>query len=92
MFDFVDGSSGNEKLSEINNFAIDQIRLDPRVLINVVERSLKTNFLKIENDYPFGFAPMGMCNLTWPNADNILANEAKNNKIIRKNVPQTFET
>ena len=34
--------------------------------------------LKIENDYPFGFAPMGMCNLTWPNADNILANVISN--------------
>jgi len=81
VFDFVDGSSGNEKLSEINNFAIDQIRLDPRVLINVVERSLKKNFLNIENNYPFGFAPMGMCNLTWPKADNILAIEASKNKI-----------
>ena len=81
VFDFVDGSSGNEKLSEVNNFAIDQIRLDPRVLVNVERRSLKTRFLNIDNDYPFGFAPMGMCNLTWPNADQMLANEAKNNKI-----------
>ena len=35
IFDFVDGGSGDEKLSEINHEALDQIRLEPKVLRNV---------------------------------------------------------
>ena len=41
VYDFIDGASGDEKLSEINSFALDQIRLEPRVLRNVEERKLK---------------------------------------------------
>ena len=39
IFDFVDGASGNEKLCEINSTALDQIRLEPKVLRNVEKRS-----------------------------------------------------
>ena len=44
MFDFVDGSSGDEKLCEINSTALDQIRLEPKVLRNVESRNLKKKF------------------------------------------------
>ena len=81
MFDFVDGASGDEKLCEINTTALDQIRLEPKVLRNVENRNLKKKFLGIDFDYPFGFAPMGMCNLTWPGADKMLAKESIDNNI-----------
>ena len=81
MFDFVDGASGDEKLCEINSTALDQIRLEPKVLRNIENRNLKKNFLGIDFDYPFGFAPMGMCNLTWPGADKMLAEESVENNI-----------
>jgi len=81
IFDFVDGGSGDEKLSEINHKALDKIRLEPKVLRNVEKRSLKKNFLEIEYNYPFGFAPMGMCNLTWPKADRMLAKESICNNV-----------
>ena len=81
MFDFVDGASGDEKLCEINSMALDQIRLEPKVLRNVENRNLNKNFLGIDFDYPFGFAPMGMCNLTWPGADKMLAGESVENNI-----------
>ena len=81
MFDFVDGASGDEKLCEINSAALDQIRLEPKVLRNVENRNLKKNFLGIDFNYPFGFAPMGMCNLTWPGADKMLAEESVENNI-----------
>ena len=81
MFDFVDGASGDEKLCEINSMALDQIRLEPKVLRNVENRNLKKKFLGIDFDYPFGFAPMGMCNLTWPGADKMLAEESVENNI-----------
>ena len=38
VYDFIDGASGDENLSEINSFALYQIRLEPRVLTNVEER------------------------------------------------------
>ena len=81
MFDFVDGASGDEKLCENNSKALDQIRLQPKVLRNVEKRTIKKNILGLEYDQPFGFAPMGMCNLTWPGADKMLAKESLSNNI-----------
>ena len=81
MFDFVDGASGDEKLCEINSTALDQIRLEPKVLRNVENRNLKKKFLDIEFDQPFGFSPMGMCNLTWTGADKMLARESIVNNV-----------
>ena len=80
-FDFVDGASGDEKLCELNSTALDQIRLEPKVLRNVEKRNLSKEFLNIKYDLPFGFAPMGMCNLTWPGADTMLAKESVINNI-----------
>ena len=81
FFDFVDGAAGDEKLCELNSAALDQIRLEPKVLRNVEKRNLSKEFLNIKYDLPFGFAPMGMCNLTWPGADTMLAKESVINNI-----------
>ncbi len=81
VFDFIDGASGDEKLAEINSTALDQIRLEPKVLRNVEKRSLKKKVLSYKFDYPFGFAPMGMTNLSWPGADSMLAAESARNNI-----------
>ncbi len=81
VFDFIDGASGDETLAEINSAALDQIRLEPKVLRNVEKRSLKKKFFKYEFDFPFGFAPMGMTNLSWPGADSMLARESSRNNI-----------
>ncbi len=81
VFDFIDGASGDEKLAEINSRALNQIRLEPKVLRNVEKRSLKKQVLGYEFDFPFGFAPMGMTNLSWPGADSMLAAESARNNI-----------
>ena len=81
FFDFVDGAAGDEKLCELNSAALDQIRLEPKVLRNVEKRNLSKKFFDIKYDLPFGFAPMGMCNLTWPGADKMLAKESIINNI-----------
>ena len=81
FFDFIDGAAGDEKLSELNSSALDQIRLEPKVLRNVEKRNLNKKIFGIDYDLPFGFAPMGMCNLTWPGADRMLANESIINNI-----------
>ena len=81
FFDFVDGAAGDEKLCELNSTALDQIRLEPKVLRNIEKRSLSKKFFDINYNLPFGFAPMGMCDLTWPGADKMLANESLINNI-----------
>ena len=81
FFDFVDGAAGDEKLCELNSIALDQIRLEPKVLRNVEKRNLSKKIFGINYDLPFGFAPMGMCDLTWPGADKMLAKESIINNI-----------
>ena len=81
FFDFVDGAAGDEKLCELNSTALDQIRLEPKVLRNVEKRNSNKKIFGINYDLPFGFAPMGMCNLSWPGADKMLANESIINNI-----------
>lgn len=81
MFDFVDGASGDESLCDLNSRALDEIRLMPRVLIDVAERDLSSSILGQETGLPFGIAPMGMCALSWPGADQFMAREAAKRRI-----------
>ena len=81
VFDFIDGASGDDKLAEINSTALDQIRLEPKVFRNVENRNLTKKIFDFNFDYPFGFAPMGMTNLSWPEADKMIAKESAYNNI-----------
>lgn len=81
MFDFVDGASGDESLCDLNSRALDEIRLMPRVLIDVAERDLSSSILGQVTGLPFGIAPMGMCALSWPGADQFMAREAAMRRI-----------
>ncbi|MGI9302960.1 MAG: alpha-hydroxy acid oxidase [Gammaproteobacteria bacterium] len=87
VFDFVDGAAGAENLTRLNAELIDQIRLQPRVLVNVENRSLTKSFLGRDWGLPFGVAPMGMCDLAWPGADKMLATAAS-----RHNIPLSLST
>ncbi|NKB62306.1 MAG: alpha-hydroxy-acid oxidizing protein [Gammaproteobacteria bacterium] len=87
MFDYIDGAAGEEYACGQNISVLDQIRLQPRVLINIENRNLKKTFLGRQWDLPFGIAPMGMCNLTWPGADQMLATAAT-----RYNIPLGLST
>ena len=77
IFDFIDGSAGEETACTLNVEAIEALRLLPRVLVNVDNRNLQKALFDQAWNLPFGIAPMGMCNLTWPGADAMLANAAK---------------
>ncbi len=81
MFDFVDGAAGDESLRDINSHAIDAFRLMPRVLADVSTRDISHHILGMQTGHPFGIAPMGMCNLTWPGADIMLARAAAARRI-----------
>ena len=64
-----------------NQRDFDDIQLSPRSLINIEGRSLQHEFLGKTWGMPFGIAPMGMCNLSWPNADQFLGEAARQNEI-----------
>ena len=81
IFDYVDGAAGFETSSRLNRDIIDQIRLMPRVLVDIRERELAKTFLGRTWTLPFGIAPMGMCNLAWPNTDKAFAAAAVDHDI-----------
>ena len=74
---FVEGATGREVGAENNTSAFERIKLQPRVLKDVGNRSTATRFLDEDYDVPFGVAPMGMCNLVHPGADRFLTNAAR---------------
>jgi len=76
IFDFIDGSAGEERACELNVEMIEALRMLPRVLVNVEDRNHRKALFGQTWNLPFGIAPMGMCNLTWPDADAMLARAA----------------
>ena len=75
IYDFIDGAAGRETAPARNRAGFDAVNLQPRALRNVTERCLKTHLLGQVFDAPFGIAPMGMCGLTYPGADQIMADQ-----------------
>ena len=73
IFDYVDGAAGFETSYRLNQEVIEQVRLMPRVLVDIQQRKLAKLFLDQTWALPFGIAPMGMPNLAWPNTDVTLA-------------------
>ena len=76
-FDYIDGSAGDERACALNVERIEALRMLPRVLVNVERRNCRKSVFGQTWDLPFGIAPMGMCNLTWPGADAMLARAAR---------------
>jgi len=87
VFDYIDGAAGQESAAALNRRRLEEKRLQPRVLVNVESRSLSKTLFGQTCALPFGIAPMGMCNLSWPGADLLLANAA-----VRHNMPLVLST
>ena len=81
VFDYIDGAAGQETGEVANRLALNAVNLQPRVLQDVRGRSLTTTLFGQETVLPFGIAPMGMCNLSWPKADLMLARLAAREKV-----------
>ena len=81
VFDYIDGAAGNESGAHRNRRALDDVTLTPRILRDVSKRSLATHLFGIPVGRPFGIAPMGMCNLSAPGADLMLARLAATHKV-----------
>lgn len=73
VFDYVDGAAGSETGARRNREALDAVCLTPRILRDVSERSLGVSLFSKSAKVPFGISPMGMCNLSAPGADLMLA-------------------
>lgn len=81
IFDYIDGAAGTETGAARNRAALDAITLRPRVLCDVSNRSLATTIFDAPAERPFGIAPMGMCNLSGPGADLMLARLAAKHRV-----------
>ena len=87
VFDYVDGAAGDEGANLRNQTRLSDIKMLPRVLVNVDEKKLVKRCLGEEWGLPFGIAPMGMCNLSHPKGDRLLAQMAS-----RLNIPHCLST
>ena len=72
-FDYFDGSALTEYGEFLGRQAIKEIRLAPKVLAKVSQREINHEILDLKTNIPFGIAPMGMCNLSHPRADRLIA-------------------
>lgn len=87
VFDYIDGAAGREIGAVHNRAAIDDLKLRPRILRDVSDRSLAVPLFGRSANVPFGISPMGMCNLSAPGADMMLARLAA-----REHVPLGVST
>ncbi|MFK7743623.1 MAG: alpha-hydroxy acid oxidase [Roseobacter sp.] len=81
VFDYIDGAAGNGVAEARNLAALQNIELQPRVLRDVSKRALGVRVFDHEGTVPFGISPMGMCNLSAPGADIMLAQIAAAHKV-----------
>ena len=81
VFDYIDGEAGIGTGATRNRAAIDAATLRPRILKDVSNRDLSSTVFGKPTERPFGIAPMGMCNLTVPGADLMLARLAAKHSV-----------
>lgn len=81
VFDYIDGAAGNGVAEARNLAALQNIELQPRVLVNVAKRELGVQVFDHAGKVPFGISPMGMCNLSGPGADVMLAEMAAKHQV-----------
>ncbi|WP_353174344.1 alpha-hydroxy acid oxidase [Paracandidimonas soli] len=77
VFDFIDGGAEDELTLRGNRDAFEQVRIVPRILVDVDQPDLATSIVGQPADAPFVIAPMGACALAWPGADLAIARAAR---------------
>lgn len=81
VFDYIDGAAGRESGALRTRNSLDKMELSPRILRDVSARNLSVPLFGQEAGAPFGIAPMGMCNLSGPGADLMLARLAAREEV-----------
>lgn len=76
VFDYIDGAAGDGVAEARNRTALESVELQPRVLVDVSDRDIGMQVFDHAGTVPFGISPMGMCNLSAPGADLMLAKMA----------------
>ena len=87
VFDYIDGAAGDGDGERRGREALAEIELQPRILRGALHRSLEVDLFGNKAGLPFGVSPMGMCNLSGPGADMMLARLAA-----RKSLPVGVST
>ncbi len=80
VFDYIDGAAGEGGGEALGRSEIQAIRLNPRILRDVSHRDLSVDVFDHKANCPMGISPMGMCNLSTPGADLMLARLAAKNQ------------
>jgi L-lactate dehydrogenase (cytochrome) len=73
VWEYLDSGTGRETAVPRAEAALDRIALMPRALAGEVAADLTVPLLGRRQSLPFGFAPVGMSGLVWPDAEGILA-------------------
>ncbi len=73
---YLEAGTGMEKAGQRNRDAFDRITLTPRFIKGKIDVQLETELFGRTYKAPFGIAPMGLCGLVWPHAEQILAKSA----------------
>lgn len=81
VFDYIDGAAGEGHGEALNRRVLRELQLQPRILNNVEHRSLEVLLFGETAGLPFGVSPMGMCNLSRPGADLMLARMAAKHRV-----------
>ncbi len=76
VFDYIDDGVEDETGIACNRAAFERVRVVPRYLVDTNQRSKKTTLFGQNHALPFGIAPTGLGNLSWPRADFALARAA----------------
>ena len=85
-FDYVDGGAGEDAGVRRNQAAFERVLFQPRRLTGS-PLPPKVTLLGRTYDQPFGIAPVGLANVTWPGTDLALAGLAR-----RANIPYALST
>lgn len=73
VFDYIDGAAGSGYSEQLNRETLQKLWLKQQILKNVQKRNIAVPLFTTRPKLPFGIAPMGMCNLSSPKADRLLA-------------------
>jgi isopentenyl diphosphate isomerase/L-lactate dehydrogenase-like FMN-dependent dehydrogenase len=81
VFDYLEGGAEDHVSARANRESFESLGFAPRTLVDVSQRSLKTNALGIQFDAPFGISPIGAAGLFWHDAEVALARAARAAKL-----------
>ena len=76
VWEYLDSATGTEATKSRNRLALDRIGMMPSILHGEFDPDLSVDLLGQKMPLPFGFSPIGMSGLMWPDAEGHLARAA----------------